>query len=326
MQAVEQKVRGAADSTRARTAPENPMVTSMRAAVTKAEEQLAKAEAAGDARRIERGPGQPGHPARVAGRGREGRRPPLTATGPARGDGVATLRAGARRLGRRPRVPARPAAAAAAGHEVFTPSLTGIGERVAPGQPAGGPEHPRHRTWSTSVLYEDLDDDRPARVLLRRHGRHRGAGAHRATGCAHWSTSTPSSRTTVSRCTACSAQPADRAAAVRATPWLVDGPRRAYDDPAEAAFSVPRRTPHPVRLLHRAGAAVPAAGGLPRSAAPTSGPPPGARSAGEPGVRDAPPRARATRTPGATGRSRRRTSSRRTVPRSSRGSCSLELA
>jgi hypothetical protein len=53
MQAVEQKVRGAADSTRVRTAPENPMVTSMRAAVTKAEEQLAKAEAAGDKRRIE---------------------------------------------------------------------------------------------------------------------------------------------------------------------------------------------------------------------------------------------------------------------------------
>jgi len=53
MQAVEQKVRGAADSTRARTAPENPMVTSMRAAVTKAEEQLAKAEAAGDQRRID---------------------------------------------------------------------------------------------------------------------------------------------------------------------------------------------------------------------------------------------------------------------------------
>jgi hypothetical protein len=52
MQAVEQKVRGAADSTRARTAPENPMVTSMRAAVTKAEEQLAKAEAAGDKQRI----------------------------------------------------------------------------------------------------------------------------------------------------------------------------------------------------------------------------------------------------------------------------------
>ncbi|WP_346619477.1 DUF349 domain-containing protein [Blastococcus montanus] len=52
MQAVEQKVRGAADSGRARTAPENPMVTSMRAAVTKAEEQLAKAEAAGDQRRI----------------------------------------------------------------------------------------------------------------------------------------------------------------------------------------------------------------------------------------------------------------------------------
>jgi Domain of Unknown Function (DUF349) len=53
MQAVEQKVRGASDHSRARTAPENPMVTSMRAAVSKAEEQLAKAEAAGDPRRIE---------------------------------------------------------------------------------------------------------------------------------------------------------------------------------------------------------------------------------------------------------------------------------
>jgi hypothetical protein len=52
MQAVEQKVRGAADSSRARTAPENPMVASMRAAVTKAEEQLTKAEAAGDTGRI----------------------------------------------------------------------------------------------------------------------------------------------------------------------------------------------------------------------------------------------------------------------------------
>ncbi|MGY2082159.1 DUF349 domain-containing protein [Blastococcus sp. SYSU DS0539] len=53
MQAVEQKIRGAADAGRVRTAPENPMVTSMRAAVTKAEEQLAKAEAAGDQRRID---------------------------------------------------------------------------------------------------------------------------------------------------------------------------------------------------------------------------------------------------------------------------------
>ena len=53
MQAVEQKIRGASDSSRARTAPENPMVTSMRAAVTKAEEQLAKAEAAGDKGRVE---------------------------------------------------------------------------------------------------------------------------------------------------------------------------------------------------------------------------------------------------------------------------------
>jgi hypothetical protein len=53
MQAVEQRIRGAGDAGRVRTAPENPMVTSMRAAVTKAEEQLAKAEAAGNARRVE---------------------------------------------------------------------------------------------------------------------------------------------------------------------------------------------------------------------------------------------------------------------------------
>lgn len=32
-------------------------------------------------------------------------------------------------------------------------------------------------------------------------------------------------------------------------PWLVEGPVRAYDDPAEAAFSTPRRTPHPVRCF-----------------------------------------------------------------------------
>src|SRR3954451_6119385 len=52
MQSVEQRLRRAAATSRARTAPENPMVTSMRAAVTKAEEQLAKAEAAGDKSRI----------------------------------------------------------------------------------------------------------------------------------------------------------------------------------------------------------------------------------------------------------------------------------
>ncbi|MGY1726546.1 DUF349 domain-containing protein, partial [Geodermatophilus sp. SYSU D01062] len=53
-QGCEQGERGAADAGRVRTAPENPMVASMRAAVTKAEEQLAKAEASGDAKRISR--------------------------------------------------------------------------------------------------------------------------------------------------------------------------------------------------------------------------------------------------------------------------------
>ena len=53
MQAVEQRIRGAVDSTRPRSAPENPMLRSMREAVAKAEEQLAKAEASGDGRRVE---------------------------------------------------------------------------------------------------------------------------------------------------------------------------------------------------------------------------------------------------------------------------------
>ncbi|OMQ15687.1 hypothetical protein A7K94_0207750, partial [Modestobacter sp. VKM Ac-2676] len=52
MRAVEEKFRGVADASRPRVQPENPLLTSMRAAVTKAEEQLAKAEAAGDAKRI----------------------------------------------------------------------------------------------------------------------------------------------------------------------------------------------------------------------------------------------------------------------------------
>lgn len=52
MRAVEEKVRGAAESSRPRVAPENPLLTSMRAAVSKAEDQLAKAEASGDATRV----------------------------------------------------------------------------------------------------------------------------------------------------------------------------------------------------------------------------------------------------------------------------------
>jgi hypothetical protein len=52
MQAVEEKVRGAADSGRPRAVAENPMLTSLRQAAEKAADQLAKAKAAGDAKRI----------------------------------------------------------------------------------------------------------------------------------------------------------------------------------------------------------------------------------------------------------------------------------
>jgi hypothetical protein len=52
MRTVEEKFRGAAESSRPRVQPENPLLTSMRAAVTKAEEQLTKAQAAGNEKRI----------------------------------------------------------------------------------------------------------------------------------------------------------------------------------------------------------------------------------------------------------------------------------
>ncbi|MQA32587.1 DUF349 domain-containing protein [Modestobacter roseus] len=52
MRAVEEKFRGVADASRPRVQPENPLLTSMREAVTKAEDQLAKAQAAGNAKRI----------------------------------------------------------------------------------------------------------------------------------------------------------------------------------------------------------------------------------------------------------------------------------
>jgi hypothetical protein len=52
MRTVEEKFRGAVESARPRVEPENPMLTSMRAAVSKAEDQLKKAQTAGDAKRI----------------------------------------------------------------------------------------------------------------------------------------------------------------------------------------------------------------------------------------------------------------------------------
>ncbi|MEU2348630.1 DUF349 domain-containing protein [Modestobacter sp. NPDC049651] len=52
MRAVEEKFRGAGEASRPRVQPENPLLASMRAAVTKAEDQLAKAQASGNAKRV----------------------------------------------------------------------------------------------------------------------------------------------------------------------------------------------------------------------------------------------------------------------------------
>ncbi len=81
MQAVEEKVRGAADSGRPRAVAENPMLTSLRAAAEKAADQLAKAKAAGTPSGSE--PRRTWPAAGVPGRRGEGRRAPLSPPHPA---------------------------------------------------------------------------------------------------------------------------------------------------------------------------------------------------------------------------------------------------
>jgi pimeloyl-ACP methyl ester carboxylesterase len=134
----------------------------------------------------------------------------------------------------------------AEGHEVFTPSLTGIGERVHLVSPQVG-----LTTHVTDVvntfLYEDLHDV----VLLGfSYGGMVVSGAlehigDRVAALVLLDAFVPGDGDSVYGLLGRSVD--DVAAPGR--PWLVDGPLRAYDDPAEAAFSVPRRTPQPVRCF-----------------------------------------------------------------------------
>ena len=134
----------------------------------------------------------------------------------------------------------------AAGHEVFTPSLTGIGERAHLASPQVGLT--THVTdVVNTVLYEDLDDI----VLLGfSYGGMVVSGALESIGDrvaalvlldAFLPADGDSVDGLLGRPLGGPPEP-DR-------PWLVGGPERAYDDPAEAAFSGPRRTPHPARCF-----------------------------------------------------------------------------
>jgi pimeloyl-ACP methyl ester carboxylesterase len=126
---------------------------------------------------------------------------------------------------------------------VFTPALTGIGERVHLVSPQV--DLSTHVTdVVNTVLYEDLDE----LVLLGfSYGGMVVTGAleaiaDRVRALVYLDAFVPDDGQSVQDLLgappAGPPRPGD--------PWLLAGPPRAYDDPAEEAFSVPRRTPQPL--------------------------------------------------------------------------------
>lgn len=132
----------------------------------------------------------------------------------------------------------------AAGHEVFTPSLTGIGERVH----LTGPQVTltTHITdVVNTVLYEDL-----TQIVLLGYSYGgfviTGALAHIAERIRHLvylDAFLPGDGDTLNALA--SGGPATRDPITVGAQWLVPPVARDYDDPAEAAWADPRRTPHP---------------------------------------------------------------------------------
>jgi pimeloyl-ACP methyl ester carboxylesterase len=131
----------------------------------------------------------------------------------------------------------------AAGHDVFTPSLTGIGERVHLASPQVG-LGTHVRDVVNAILYEDLRDV----VLLGfSYGGMVVTGAlehvaDRVRELVFLDAFVPGDGDSV---LSLSGAPGRRPAEV-GEPWLAPAPARVFDDPAEAAFSAPRRTPQPV--------------------------------------------------------------------------------
>ncbi|MGY1632924.1 alpha/beta fold hydrolase [Geodermatophilus sp. SYSU D01186] len=130
----------------------------------------------------------------------------------------------------------------AAGHEVFTPALTGIGERSHLASPQV--DLTTHVTDVVhQVLYEGLDDV----VLLGfSYGGMVVTGALDAIGdrvrsLVYLDAFVPEDGQSLYGLLGVPVLPR-----TLGTPWLVEGPVRAYEDPAEEAFSTPRRTLHPI--------------------------------------------------------------------------------
>lgn len=139
----------------------------------------------------------------------------------------------------------------AAGHDVVTPALTGIGERSHLAGPwIGLSVHVRDVV--NAVLYEDLRDV----VLLGfSYGGMVVTGALDAIGdrvaeLVYLDAFVPSDGDTVVALAPALAPavPPPGADGLGAS-WLLPGPERHYDDPAEAAWSAPRRSPQPVRTF-----------------------------------------------------------------------------
>jgi pimeloyl-ACP methyl ester carboxylesterase len=129
-----------------------------------------------------------------------------------------------------------------AGHEVFTPSLTGIGERVHLVSP-----QVRLSTHVADVVNQILYEDLAEVVLVGfSYGGMVVTGALDAIGdrvrsLVYLDAFVPGDGDSVYGLLGAPVAPGSLA-----DPWMIEGPPRAYDDPAEAAFSTPRRTPHPV--------------------------------------------------------------------------------
>jgi pimeloyl-ACP methyl ester carboxylesterase len=131
----------------------------------------------------------------------------------------------------------------AAGHDVFTPGLTGIGERSHLASPQVNLT--THVQDVVNVLwYEDLSDV----VLLGfSYGGFVVTGAvpyvaERLRHLVYLDAFLPGDGETLVSMTGQSGDPVIGLGAR----WLVPPPARTYDDAAEEAFAVPRRTPHPV--------------------------------------------------------------------------------
>jgi pimeloyl-ACP methyl ester carboxylesterase len=131
----------------------------------------------------------------------------------------------------------------AAGHDVFTPSLTGIGERAHLVSPQVDLSTHVHDVVNL-VLYEDLHDI----VLLGfSYGGFvvTGALAHLAGRVRHLvylDAFVPSHGDTVTGVTSGSGAPT----ITLGGSWLVPPAPREFEDPDEADYANPRRTPHPL--------------------------------------------------------------------------------